>query len=82
MNKNLTLKQKRMARYEMFIEGRDDCELVATHTHGPSDYMSAHAWAEGMLEDGYSQTRCAGCGLYVIWTKREPGVANPDQPNP
>jgi hypothetical protein len=46
-----------------------DCPKSELHTPSPSGYMRWHDWASRMAYK-HSQSKCPGCGLYVIWTPR------------
>lgn len=45
------------------------CPNATHHTPCPADYASWMIWAERMTK-GFEQTRCPGCGLYLIWEAR------------
>ena len=47
------------------------CPATASHNLGPARYLAWHEWAERMAET-HVQTRCPGCGLWCIWTPKEP----------
>ena len=49
----------------------DACPNKAKHVKGePGDYLGWHEWAakKSRTHDAH---RCPGCGLYVIWKRRE-----------
>lgn len=43
------------------------CPHFEDHTPCPEGYIQWHAWAEEMAKT-HRQSKCPGCGLYVIWT--------------
>lgn len=45
------------------------CPNANQHTPAPRPYLAWHLWAEQM-DRTHTQHRCAGCGLYQIWTLR------------
>lgn len=40
------------------------------HTPEPEGYLQWHAWAEEKSKT-HKQIKCAECGLYAIWIKKE-----------
>lgn len=55
------------------------CAHFEDHAACPEGYIQWHAWAEEMAKT-HRQEKCAGCGLYAIWTPRK-GAAHPRQDN-
>lgn len=54
------------------------CPHFEDHTLSPEGYIQWHAWAEKMSET-HRQEKCGGCGLYTIWTPKQPRrVLNPE----
>jgi hypothetical protein len=46
-----------------------DCPNNAAHEPFPKGYLSASAYAEKLMDAGYTQDGpCPGCGLWKIWT--------------
>jgi hypothetical protein len=45
------------------------CPQAWQHTPAPTFYVAWHLWAEQMGRT-HDQSRCAGCGLFRIWTRR------------
>lgn len=56
---------------EEFKAMRDRCPNVAAHNEPPlsDNYHAVAEWAERMLKT-HTQSRCPGCGFYVIWTPK------------
>lgn len=55
----------------MFREREKNCPNKKKHTKGaPEGYADWFDWAE-KKEKTHKQTRCEGCGLYVIWVRRK-----------
>lgn len=49
------------------------CPELKHHVKGePEGYLQWHAWAEKKIKT-HKQSRCPGCGLYVIWTSKKTG---------
>lgn len=46
------------------------CPNMMDHTDGPDGYLQWHDWARRMSKN-HRQSKCAGCGLYKIWTPRQ-----------
>jgi hypothetical protein len=57
----------KVARPEML------CAHFEDHTLCPEGYIQWHAWAEEMSRT-HRQEKCAGCGLYAIWTPKRPSL--------
>lgn len=54
--------------------GRENlCPHFEDHAWQPEGYIQWHAWAEKMAKT-HRQSKCAGCGLYVIWTPKDQQV--------
>lgn len=45
------------------------CPQAWQHTPAPTFYVAWHLWAEQMGRT-HDQSRCPGCGLFRIWTRR------------
>lgn len=45
------------------------CPNRASHIEGPEGYLAMVDWAEQMLKT-HDQSKCRGCGLYLIWTPK------------
>jgi hypothetical protein len=50
-----------------FVDPNPDCPQSELHTLAPPGYVEWFEWAGGMNYKGSTQSRCPGCGLYVIW---------------
>jgi hypothetical protein len=46
------------------------CPRVELHAEQPDRYLAWHAWAENMAKT-HTQSRCPGCGLFQVWTRKE-----------
>lgn len=44
------------------------CPQEHLHADEPTGYIAWHDWAATRDARGSRQKRCAGCGLYKIWT--------------
>jgi hypothetical protein len=65
---------KRMTVVERRNRRLADCPNVKAHVKGePDGYNQWHDWAARMGKT-HRQTRCDGCGLYAIWTRRGSGT--------
>jgi hypothetical protein len=49
-------------------EAGEACPNLANHAREPSGYCTWFDWAASLHHCGYVQSRCPGCGFYVIWT--------------
>lgn len=49
-----------------------DCPNAAAHTPHPAAYIAHALWADEMMEAGYEQVECPGCGRFAIWTGPQP----------
>ena len=49
-----------------------DCPRQSSHTRAnmPNSYVARQAWFERMARQ-YRQTRCDGCGYWVIWKRKK-----------
>lgn len=56
---------------------QDDCPNKSNHTPRPYGYLAYHEWALQM-EKTHQQERCPDCGLWAIWTPRQPQAAQQD----
>lgn len=45
------------------------CQNAANHTPVPFGYIARAEWAERMAKT-HRQTKCPGCGLWMIWVPR------------
>jgi hypothetical protein len=52
------------------IAPTDPMNPCADHTEGPEGYNHWHDWAARMGQT-HRQLRCAGCGLYKIWVRKD-----------
>lgn len=41
-----------------------ECE---PHTPTPTGYIAESNWADDMMDAGWTQRQCKGCGLWMIW---------------
>jgi hypothetical protein len=41
-----------------------ECE---PHTPTPTGYIAESNWADDMMDKGWTQRQCRGCGLWMIW---------------
>ena len=50
----------------------DDCPKWSSHTRAnmPDGYNARQEWADRMARQ-YRQTRCDGCGYWVIWKRKK-----------
>ena len=48
------------------------CPKSRLHTRCPSGYVAWHEWAEKKSRR-HVQTRCPGCGRWVIWKRKAAG---------
>lgn len=59
-----------MSRTRSIQKRIDNCPNLAAHVKDePSGYLDWHEWAAKKRRT-HKQTRCPGCGLYVIWKRR------------
>lgn len=47
-----------------------DCPSFHDHTPQPEGYIEWHDWAKRMMRT-HKQTKCTGCGLYMIWVPKQ-----------
>ena len=60
---------------DSIAQRRATCPNQNAHVKdAPSGYLQWHAWAERKAKT-HTQSKCPGCGLYLIWTRREPADA-------
>ena len=55
----------------MTIPDPNKCKLKHLHTPQPEGYIEWHTWTEQMYKT-HRQKKCKGCGLWMIWEKKEP----------
>lgn len=48
---------------------RRPCVNEAAHTPSPTGYIAWTEWAEEMRKT-HEQTRCEGCGLWLVWKEK------------
>jgi hypothetical protein len=53
---------------EILVTPNLDCLQKELHTPQPEGYIQWHDWAASMNYKKYSQRRCPGCNLYLIWS--------------
>lgn len=46
---------------------QDFCVMGHNHTEMPDEYVAKGEAAERLLEAGFKQKKCLGCGLYSLW---------------
>jgi hypothetical protein len=51
------------------------CPKAELHTLTPSGYLDWHSWASRAAAQYRTQSRCPGCGLYVIWSPPRIGAS-------
>ena len=59
------------------LKAMEECPNRAEHTEGPTGYVQWHAWAERMAKT-HVQSKCPGCGLWVIVTPKGDGEPVPE----
>ena len=62
----------RLMADRVLLRDPGDCPRQSSHTRAaePYGYLERQAWFDRMAKQ-YRQTRCDGCGYWVIWKRKK-----------